>query len=126
MKAEETTGKKKELDPESVAVGARIRLARHAKGITMDQLSEAADTSTQFLSKVEKGEQNMTAVKFGKLARALGVSSDYLLYGHEKEWGLSGVAAEYMGRLSPVDRAILADCIVHLRAMLDELAPEEK
>lgn len=51
---------KKEIDPEIKAIGERIRAARKAKGLTMEKLAEAADTSTQFLSKVEKGEQSMT------------------------------------------------------------------
>ena len=48
---------KKEIDPEIKAIGERIRAARKAKGLTMEKLAEAADTSTQFLSKVEKGSR---------------------------------------------------------------------
>ena len=73
----------KTRDPEAVKVGRRVRLARQGRQMTLEQLAEAAETSVQFLSQVEKGEQNMTTIKFGKLAKALRVSSDYLLYGRD-------------------------------------------
>ena len=117
---------KKEIDPEIKAIGERIRAARKAKGLTMEKLAEAADTSTQFLSKVEKGEQSMTTWKFSKLVKALDVSSNYILYGHDKAVGPAGVAAEYMGRLNPIERDILARNIILLRGILDTLAPEDE
>ena len=92
----------------------------------MEKLAEAADTSTQFLSKVEKGEQSMTTWKFSKLVKAMDVSSDYILYGHDKAVGPAGVAAEYMGRLNPIERDILARNIILLRGILDTLAPEDE
>lgn len=86
--------KKKERDPEVEAVGRRARLVRLERHMTLEQVAEAAETSVQFLSQVEKGEQSMTMIKFGKLATALRVSSDYLLYGRERlhaaEGGLCG------------------------------------
>ena len=84
----------KKRDPAAVAVGERIRAARKAKGMTMEKLAEAAETSTQFLSKVEKGEQSMTVGKFSKVVRALGVSSDFLLFGHDESLTQAQVAAE--------------------------------
>lgn len=63
---------KKERDPEIIKVGKRVRLARQGRQMTLEQLAEAAETSVQFLSQVEKGEQSMTMIKFGKLAKACG------------------------------------------------------
>ncbi len=67
---------KKERDPELVAIGQRVRAARLSRGMTKEALAEAAETSTQFLSQIEKGEQSMTMMKFKRLCKALGVSSD--------------------------------------------------
>lgn len=115
---------KKERDPEGVAVGQRIRQARLARRLTLEKLAEAADTSIQFLSQVEKGEQHMTMVKFGHLAKALGVSSDYLLYGSEYRLGMAQLAAEYLAGLSPVDRSMVTKLVLELQGLLDATAPE--
>ncbi len=99
-------------------IGARIRQARLARGLTLDQASEWAETSNQFLSQVEKGEQSMTMVKFSRLAKALGVSSDYLLYGRGRD-DAAALAAEYLGAMSPLEREILAQTVIHLHGLLD-------
>lgn len=116
---------KKERDPEVAAVGQRVRQARLARRLTLEKLAEAADTSIQFLSQVEKGEQSMTMVKFGHLARALGVSSDYLLYGSERRLGAAQMAAEYLAELNPVDRSMVTKLVLELQGLLDVTAPEE-
>lgn len=113
--------RKKALEPELVEIGARIRAARMDRGMTREQLAEAADTSTQFLAKIEKGEQSMTVGKFAKLARALGVSGDFLLYGGEKTNRRVSLAAEYMGRLTEERRDALAQTIIDLQGLLEEL-----
>lgn len=116
---------KKERDPESVAIGQRVRQARLARRLTLEKLAEAADTSIQFLSQVEKGEQNMTTVKFRHLVRALGVSSDYILFGSERRLGTAQLAAEYLAGLSPVDRSMVTKLVLELQGLLDVTAPEE-
>lgn len=115
---------KRERDPEAVAIGQRVRQARLARRLTLEKLAEAADTSIQFLSQVEKGEQHMTMVKFGRLARALGVSSDYLLYGSEHRLGMAQLGAEYLAGLSPVDRGMVTKLVLELQGLLDATAPE--
>ncbi len=117
---------KKKQDPELTAIGQRIRTARKSRGLTMEKLAEAADTSVQFLSQVEKGEQSMTMVKFGKLAKALDVSSDFLLFGRDPLNERSALAAEFMGHLSMVDRDILSLAIINLRNILDQVSPENE
>ena len=117
--------KKKERDPELEAIGQRIRAARLSKGMTKEALAEAAETSTQFLSRVEKGEQSMTMVKFKRLATALGVSSDYLLYGRTGFSERAALAAEYMARLNPIERDMVSRTVIGIQGMLDKVAPEQ-
>lgn len=116
---------RRDIDPEAKAVGQRIRDARKAKKLTMEKLAEAAETSPQFLSKVEKGEQSMTTGKFAKLVKALGVSSDELLFGLEGLEGEAEVATEYMRGLNPIERELTARIICNIRGLLDALGPEE-
>lgn len=114
----------KTRDPETVKVGRRVRLARQGRQMTLEQLAEAAETSVQFLSQVEKGEQNMTSVKFGKLAKALRVSSDYLLFGKEGLEDMTALAAEFLGEMNPIERDLLARVVLGLQGVLEVLRPE--
>lgn len=117
---------KKLPDPEAVAVGARIRLTRKSKGLTYEQLADLADTSVQFLSKVERGEQCMTTGRFIKLVKALGVTSDYLLFGRDEAVGRAAIAAECMAQWNVVDRDLAAQMLLHMENVLNEMRPEHQ
>lgn len=116
--------KKKVPDPEAVAVGERIRMIRRERGMTTEALAEAADTSPQFIFKVERGEQQMTSGKFAKLTKALGVSSDYLLFGSDGRLGRTALAAEFLGAMNPVERDMLARVVIGLQGTLEIMRPE--
>lgn len=124
--AKKTIKKAKKRETENIAIGQRIRFVRQSKNMTMEQLAEAADTSTQFLSQLEKGEQAMTMVKFGRLAKALGVSSDYLLFGRDKAGEKAAYAAEILGGLAPVEKDMVSQTLINMRSILDQLAPEHE
>lgn len=114
------------VDPAAAAVGARIRMARKGRGFTAEQLAEAADISTQFLAKVEKGQQSMTIGKFSRLVQALGVTADYLLFGHDELVGRAALAAEYMGTMNVIERDLMAQAVIHLQRTLAAMRPEEE
>ena len=118
--------KKKERDPEMEAVGHRVRLARQGRQMTLEKLAEEAETSVQFLSQVEKGEQSMTMIKFGKLAKALRVSSDYLLFGGERQGDLPGLAAEFLREMNPIERDMLTRMVINFQGLLDAIRPEDE
>lgn len=71
------------MDMTNAAVGARIRKIREERGYTREQLSEYADISVDFLWEVETGKKGLKAQNLGKLAVALNISSDYLIFGAE-------------------------------------------
>jgi len=102
-------------------VGSRVRLARQSRGLTLDQASEAADTSIQFLSQIEKGEQAMTMLKLGRLAKALGVSTDYLLFGRPPLDDTTALAVEFLLDMKPVQRRAVTEAILSLQTLLDML-----
>lgn len=105
-------------------VGQRVRLARRARGLTLEKVAEGAETSVQFLTQVEKGEQCMTVIKFGRLAQALGVSADYLLFGHAPAQDTAALVADYMAGLNPIEREILAQELINMRRLMDTIAPQ--
>lgn len=54
-------------------VGARLRNARTANGLTLKALSERSGVAVSTISKAERGDIALTYDKFGALARALGL-----------------------------------------------------
>ena len=65
----------------NIAIGNRIRLLREAQGKTRDKLSEEADISPHFLFEIETGKKSMTANTIVNLAKALHVTTDFILLG---------------------------------------------
>src|SRR5712664_1464092 len=69
------------------AVGERIKARRAELEWTQDQLAQKAGISKSFLSELENGKRSVSADNLLDLARALGVSLDYLMIGREKATG---------------------------------------
>jgi transcriptional regulator with XRE-family HTH domain len=65
-------------NPQAI-VGANVKRIRKDKGITQEQLAEAADMLPSYLSAVENGMKNVTVVTIDRLARALDVPMTELL-----------------------------------------------
>ncbi|WP_327290410.1 helix-turn-helix domain-containing protein [Streptomyces sp. NBC_01198] len=58
---------------ELVALGAHIQGLRRDRGLTLQQLAEAADVSVSMLSSVERGQKAPTIVVLARIADGLGV-----------------------------------------------------
>ena len=71
----------KSTDPSLVLIGKRIYQRRKNLGLTQEQLAEAADLTPQFISFAESGKRAMRIDNIVKLAKALQVSTDFLLTG---------------------------------------------
>ncbi len=71
--------KRKELNLE---IGKRIRIIREGQKKTREQISEIAEISPQFLFDIESGKKGMTSPTIINLAKALNVSTDFILTGN--------------------------------------------
>ena len=69
---------KKDLN---IAIGSRIRVLRESQGKTRDKLSEEADISPHFLFEIETGKKSMTSNTIINIAKALNVTTDFILLG---------------------------------------------
>jgi len=69
------------MDMSNMAIGARIRQVREERGYTREKLAELADISADFIWEVEAGRKSMKVQNLGKIASALCVPTDYLVYG---------------------------------------------
>ena len=54
-------------------VGARIRKARHRKGLSQEALAHAIDMDRSYVSGLERGEFNVSLLALARIARGLGV-----------------------------------------------------
>lgn len=65
-------------------IGMRIKELRKRKGLSQEELAEKADTSANYLSRMERGTENPTLEMLIKIANALGVEMWELFdFGHE-------------------------------------------
>jgi len=63
-------------------LGGRIKQLRKERNMTLEQLADATGSAKSYIWELENREtQNPSADKLSKIAKALGVTSDYLLEG---------------------------------------------
>lgn len=67
-----------------------MRALRLAKGLTQEQLAEAADMHWTFISGVERGIKDPRLTTIGRIARALGVQPARLFAGELPERLIAG------------------------------------
>jgi transcriptional regulator with XRE-family HTH domain len=55
-------------------IGANKRAERARKGYSQEKFAEIASVHTNYIGKIERGEQNLTVKKLVEISNALGVS----------------------------------------------------
>lgn len=99
-------------------LGQRIREARSAKGLSLQQLEDASGISKSYIWRIEKSEERDETVRpsgdtLAKLANALGISAEALLTHHK-----GGLAVHHatLGRDVPTLPPSLVDYIALCKA----------
>jgi len=67
-----------------VEIGLRVRARRQAIGMTQDELANRTGYTRTSIVKIEGGEIDMPATKLIAVAKALDISSEYILFGEEE------------------------------------------
>src|SRR6201998_1449592 len=65
-------------------IGTRIREAREEAGWTQDQLAEAVGVSRRCVAQWETGRAGQVTTNLTRVAAALGVGVEHLMYGRDK------------------------------------------
>ena len=65
-------------------IGIRIREAREEQGWTQDQLAEAVGVSRSAVAQWETGRAGQVTTNLTRVAAALGVGVEHLMYGRDK------------------------------------------
>lgn len=71
--------------PVELPFGAALRKARHAAGLSQEQLGLEAGVQRNFISLIETGQNQPTIGTISKLARALGMKASELVAKAEDE-----------------------------------------
>jgi transcriptional regulator with XRE-family HTH domain len=67
-------------------IGQRLKKVREQKGLSLRQLSELSGVERGLISKLERGQRPQVSVHVAmRLARALGITLDYLAGMYEEE-----------------------------------------
>lgn len=85
-------------EPVDVYVGAQIRIARRASGLSQSGLAEAAGVSFQQVQKYERGDNRVSASRLVMIAKALGVPTASLLPPDGEEQDIDGVCLAVLNR----------------------------
>ncbi len=67
-----------------ILLGSRIRQERININITQEALAEKANISPSFMGQIERGDRKLSLETLVSIAKVLGVSLDYLVYGKRK------------------------------------------
>ena len=94
-------------------VGLRIAKLRNKIGISQEVLSGLAGISAKFLHEIECGKKGMSAHTLFNIAKALNVSTDYLLSGEGN--------TDTSTRLNSMLSAFAPDDIIHIETILREI-----
>ncbi|OAB41785.1 helix-turn-helix domain-containing protein [Paenibacillus antarcticus] len=66
-------------------VGRNISRARKLRGITQEQLGEMVGQPQSYISRIERGEKNLSLETLEKISNSLGVDPDRLLIRFQRE-----------------------------------------
>jgi XRE family aerobic/anaerobic benzoate catabolism transcriptional regulator len=84
----------------SLRVGQRVRSARAARAMTMKQLASESGISLPYLSRVEKGDGNISIAVLHRLATALNLPTENLLSDNERYGADYALIVELLKRQS--------------------------
>lgn len=66
-------------------IGSRMKKQRELQGLTREQLAEKLDITPRFCYDLELGLKGMSVSTLSKLSESLNITSDYLLFGEDRE-----------------------------------------
>ena len=70
-------------NPLLIWLGKKIKLLRHQKGISQEELADIAGVHRTYIGMIERGEKNVTIITLSKFVVALDTSLSILLEGAE-------------------------------------------
>ena len=100
-------------------IGERIRELREIQNFTREGFSEKVGISAKFLYEIEAGKKGFSADTLCRIASALSVSCDYIMYGEEKEHRSKEKIICVLEMLEPRQVSKMQDILKILYSMLE-------
>lgn len=102
------------------AIGQRIRKIRKARGLSQEKLAEQIGISTTHMSHIETANTKMSLSIFAKIASALEVQSDELLYDSNPKGRNASITriASILDDCEPLQVRIIEDIVKATRETL--------
>ena len=111
----------------SMQLGQRVRSARAARAMTMKQLAAESGISLPYLSRVEKGDGNISIAVLYRLATALNLPIENLLADNERYGTNYALMMELLKRQSPQQLAEIRQVLVeHVSGRKEQNGPPRK
>lgn len=101
------------------AIGARIKAAREAKGMTQEDFAAALDMSRNHISVIERGVKAPKLETFVAIANVLGVSADALLF-DVIDHASDSVSSELSDSIAKLPKADQNRIVNAIRALLEK------
>lgn len=102
-------------------IGERIRELREIQNYTREVFAEKVDISTKFLYEIETGKKGFSADTLGRIAAALSVSCDYIMYGEENRDYSNEKVLGILETMKPVQVCKIQSILQILYDMCDSL-----
>ena len=101
-------------------VGARIRSARQAHNLTQAALAERAYITSQFLSRIETGNERASVDAYYRIAAVLGLTVDDFLYDDATTLRLHKAFSKdnILGNCTAFEKAIISETMLALKETL--------
>ncbi len=99
-------------------VGIRVGQLRERRKLTREKLGELSHISDRFIYDIETGQKGMSAETLYNIAKALNVTSDYILFGSESGENNFSDTIKVLSRLSKQDQDSIEKIIVEICSML--------
>lgn len=76
----------KEIKALNKAIGDRVRAEREGLDLSRESFAEKAGVSQSFINEIERGRSGMSSESLAAISRALGVSTDFLIFGESGKY----------------------------------------
>lgn len=104
-----------------IHIGERIRELREIQHYTREVFAEKVDISSKFLYEIETGKKGFSADTLCRIAQALSVSCDYIMFGEDDNHRGSEKIVCVLETLKPTQVSRIQDILQILYDMCDSL-----
>lgn len=87
-----------------MGIGKRIRFLRLAKGYAQTELATISKLNPPAISQYESGKREPINLSLGRIAKALGTSTDYLIYGENEKDDISEYVLSLFNSLTELEK----------------------